>query len=294
MLKILIDDELNAQFAKNGFAKFQLFDSEQIKELRKYYSENAFLQKKEGVSFNTTSNSGDIDLVKKVSGYLMTHYFLPGLKKHLCNYELTISNFLVKESGDNSAVRAHQDWLLVDESRFVSFNCWVCLEDADYRTGNMQFIPGSHLFQRCIRAAHTDRFFERNCKSVLDYMVDVPTKAGECVIFNHGVIHASRKNRSGHPRIAVVAGGYSGDAELLFYYKADRDQEYIEKYEITKDSLLKMRPNERPLNGKLIAEIPSDVNYITDEEFRELCSARVGHLYVIRNKILNSFIGKSN
>ncbi len=284
MQKLFLSEEMNTTFYKRGFVKFPLFNAQQIEEIRSFYFEHALTQKKEGISFNTTSNSGDIDLVKKVSHFLLSNFFEPELKKHLINFELTLSNFLVKESGENSAVPAHQDWLLVDETQNVSFNCWVCLEDADFKTGSMQFIPGSHQFQHCIRAGKMDRFFERNCDNVMDYMVDVPTKAGECVIFSHAAIHASRPNRSGHPRIAVVAGGYNKGADLYFYFN---ENEKIEKYKITKEDLLNMLPNSRPPKDTLMETLSSDVHYITNAELKALCKPYVPRTTVIKNKIRN-------
>ncbi|MCO5233293.1 MAG: phytanoyl-CoA dioxygenase family protein [Chitinophagales bacterium] len=294
MQQLILDEKLNKDFFEKGFAKFQLFSEEQVDKLRGFYFQHAFVQKKEGVYFNTTSNSGDIDLVKKTSQYLLDNYFRPELKKHLCNFQLTLSNYLVKESGKDSAVSAHQDWLLVDESKHVSFNCWVCLEDANYNTGNMQFIPGSHRFQNNIRVAHTDRFFDRIATNISNYMIDIPTKAGECVVFSHAIVHASRKNKSGHPRIAVVAGGYTDGADLLFYYRENKEQELVEKYLIQTEDLLNMQPNERPQNGKLIEELVADIYYPSDKEFKEMCLQQINPSYILRNKLINFFIGSSN
>lgn len=294
MIKIIKDDFLNNFYLENGYAKFQLFDSEQVNEIKSFYKKNASNQNVKGLSLHATSNSGDVKLIEKVSTFLMHNYFEPELQKHLVEYELTLSNFIVKEPTKNSVCNAHQDWLLVDEDKYTSFNCWVSLEDANYMTGNLQIIPGSHKFQKSIRAMHTDRFYEKGKKRISDFMVDVPTKAGECVIFNHGVIHASRMNRSNYPRIAIVAGGYSKEADLLFFFRESSSSQYVEKYKINKDILLRMKEGERPKGGQLLEKVQIDVNYLREEEFNQLCFSKVNTSYILRNKFLNFFLGKSN
>jgi len=293
MERLFKDEALNRQFVEDGYTRFRLFDDRQIEELKQYYEEVARVQQAQGAAFHTTSNSGDTDLVRKVSNHLKINYFEKELSRYLCNYKLTISNYLVKESTPDSAVSAHQDWLLVDETRYASFNGWVCLEDADYTTGNMQFIPGSHRFQQSVRVAGQDRFFDRGKKHISDYMVDVPTKAGECIVFNHAVIHASRRNRSGHKRVAVVVGGLHADADLLFYYK-EKDSETIEKYRIDVDVILDMKPLQRPPRGELLGHVRPDVGYLSARELKTLCSARIGKWHVLRNKLVNLFLGRSN
>lgn len=294
MKDIFIDSELNETFKRDGFIKIPLFNSVQVQELKEFYYSKADRQKISSDSFHVTSNSNDQELIKEVTGFLKP-YFAKELNKYLKECEFAIGNYLIKESGKDSAVKAHTDTTLVDESKDISFSAWVCLDNADYRTGNMQFIPGSHTFHHSLRVIPDRHQYYEGIQHVLpNYLIDVPTKAGECLIFLHSTIHASRINKSGRPRIACVLGGHSkGSEQLFFFMPQDAPNDKIEKYRASTQTYLELIKNERPQHATFIDYVRYDFPPMSPEEFHQKAIQYSTRWQRIRSRILNTFIGSS-
>lgn len=294
MIDLFIDTKINNEFQLNGFVKIKLFNEQQVQELKTYYNTKAYKQRVSNDTFHVTSNSNNQTLIKEVTEFLKPIYNQE-LKKYLKNFELAIGNYLVKESGKNSAVKAHTDTTLVDESKDISFSAWVSLDDADYQTGNMQFIPGSHTFQSSLRVIpDRHQYYEKLQPLLPNYLIDVPTKAGECLIFLHSTIHASRKNNSGKPRIACVFGGHNLGAEQLFYYlPKEAPTDKIEKYKACTQTYLDLIKNEKPLHATFQKYVSYDFSQISLKEFHQKASKYTNRFQRIKNRIVNTFIGSS-
>jgi hypothetical protein len=246
-MKHFKDDILNSEFNQKGFAKFRLLNSTQVKQLKNFYYED--VDEKQRLltkgGFHTTSNTGDNSLLKKVDAFNKS-ILMPELDKFLTNVTFTLSNFLVKESTSDSAVPTHQDWLLVDETLFTSFNIWICLDEANAESGGMKFIPGSHLLSKSHRANGKPRFFDEFVQKLEPFFEYVPTSPGDCVIFHHSIIHGSDENKSKKKRLSCVLGGYSSAADFLFYLPDLQDNNLLRKFHIQPETLLNMGPNYEP------------------------------------------------
>jgi len=293
--RILLDSTLNRSLMEDGYVKFPLLSEDMVKELLSFYREHVEPKQKVrgGELFHTTSNASDLQLLNIVNDHLMTT-LLPEVQKHLTDCGYTIGNYLVKESGSDSNVPAHQDWLIVEEPAHISFNIWVSLTDAGHNSGNLQFVKGSHKFAHTLRALTKPRYFDNLADRIPQYLVDVPTKAGECIVFNQSVIHASRINRSGQSRVSCVIGGYDGAADLLFFYPDDERPDIIRKYAITRKTLLNMGGDYRPtIESTHLEDIPFELHPMKAGDFDSLCRKNISLAYRLRNSIVNRVIGKS-
>ena len=268
-MKLFNNDTLNAAFNQKGYVKFRLLSEHQIELLKDFYqnevAEKQRLLTKSG--FHTTSNTGDNELLKKVDTFNKS-ILIAELQKFLTNATFTLSNFLVKESTADSAVPPHQDWLLVNEEKYTSFNIWICLDEANKQSGEMKFIPGSHLLCKGHRANGNPRFFDAFSDQLEPFFEYVPTLPGDCVIFHHSIIHASNENTSGKRRLSCVLGGYMNDAELLFYLSDSNDSTQLRKFHIQPETLLNMGENYEPTTEvKSIERIKGNFEQWTYKEF---------------------------
>lgn len=286
-MKILRDVSLNNQLLDKGFVKISLLNNTQISELKTFYKEVVEKRQRQSVqeSFHITSMTFDSDLILEVNTYLKKT-LTPELDKHLYNYDYATLNFFVKESSKESYGSPHVDWTYVDESISTSHNVWVCLEDANYKNGNMQFLQGSHQFNKTLRVnPWRPHYFDQYLDEISNYLIDVPTKAGECIIFPHSIIHSSRVNTSGKSRVSCVATIFEKNSELLHYhwpYGAPKDK--IEKLRITPQSLVEMKKGERPPLSELIEYVTYDVKDISYKEFENLCKKSTPLKYILKNK----------
>lgn len=293
--QVLSSEKLDEQFHKNGFVKFPLFSKKQINEIKAFYDEIVNEHNVEkGRAFHTTLNTSNRELIHKVNKFLRP-YFENTLPKHLKDCKLTIGGFLVKDHGKDSTVTIHQDWTFVDESKFTSFNLWVSLEDTNFYNGNMQFVPGSHQFSKSLRISpDIPGYFVQFPEKAAGYLVDVPSKAGECVMFNQAVIHASRKNLSGKQRVSCVISAYPVEADLLhFYLPKGEPLTKIEKHRITAESMIELKKDQRPSQSELLGYVSYEPTNISPEEFEKKCREFISPIQKCKSWFLDLFLGKS-
>lgn len=184
-MRIFKEEKNEVNFFKNGFAKFQLLNSNEVESIKKFYNEEvAFHQNISGKGgFHTTSNTHNLSLLNKVDKYLKES-LINRLNEHLINSTYTICNYLVKEADQNSEVPPHQDWLLVDETKFISFNIWICIDEANEKSGCLKIIPKSQRINFSHRADDIPRFFDQFKEDLSHHFLNIPTKPGECVVLS--------------------------------------------------------------------------------------------------------------
>jgi len=272
-MRVFLKEKNEIDFFKNGFAKFQLLDANEVENIKNFYQEEiANYQNISGKGgFHTTSNTHNVLLVNKVDEFLKQH-LIHKLKNHFVNCTYTICNYLVKEADQNSEVTPHQDWLLVDETKFTSFNIWICLDEANEKSGCLKIIPRSQQLNFSHRAEDIPRFFDPFKENITPYFVNIPTKPGECIVLNHSIIHGSVKNISGKKRISCVVGAYESGAEL-FFFKPSKNLNKILKYKISPNTFLSMGENYLPIKGVTsIEEVDLKLDIWSFEKFKQKMS----------------------
>lgn len=273
-MRIFKEEKNEVNFFKNGFAKFQLLNSNEVESIKKFYNEEVALH--QNISgkggFHTTSNTHNLSLLNKVDKYLKES-LINRLNEHLINSTYTICNYLVKEADQNSEVPPHQDWLLVDETKFTSFNIWICIDEANEKSGCLKIIPKSQRINFSHRADDIPRFFDQFKEDLSHHFLNIPTKPGECVVFHHSIIHGSDKNISGEKRISCVVGGYESNADLLFF-KPSNNPKKIVRYQISPNTFLSMGENYFPTeNIKSKEEVDLELDIWNYEKFKQKMEA---------------------
>jgi hypothetical protein len=294
MESVLKNRALNSQFDKEGFVKLPLFSEGEVTEIKAFYQLIAKRHNILDCSFHTTLNTSDNALIAEINSFLLP-FFKKNLSKYMVSFEPTIAGFLVKNQGKYSAVTIHQDWNYVDESKYSSYSFWVSLEATNLFNGCMQFIPGSHKFYPSLRISpDIDDYFHAFKDTAADYLMDVPTKAGECVLFNQGIIHASRRNFTRKDRVVCILGAYPSQARLLHYFRPEGNSlEEIEQYEISVHSMINMKKNQKPPQAKFVQTISYSPPVMQADEFINKCKFGVPTNVLWKNRIVNALLGKS-
>lgn len=128
------------------------------------------------------------------------------------------STFLVKGSGEEGAMVVHQDWNSVDERVAQSVNIWCPLSDVGLEDGPLEVVPGSHRWFSSFRSPLLPSVqvpFETEIESVLQ---PLPVPAGTAIVYSHALLHGSRENRSGRPRVVVQMGMAPVDQPLAMCF----------------------------------------------------------------------------
>ena len=224
---MLFQDPILAQrFALDGYVKVPLLNADEVASLLAFFHET---HPTVPAGFHSSSFSTDRSekehvnaRVERVFGPKVGSLFHPIKKLGSC--------FLSKSPGLQGEMPIHQDWTVVDETRFCSVTIWCALQDTNERNGAMQVIAGSHRFSDALRSPTLPDPFGNLHTEMRPDLRTVPLKTGEAIIFNQALLHASPSNTGTEPRIAVTYGLIEEEANLLFYHKNEEGK--VERYAV--------------------------------------------------------------
>jgi ectoine hydroxylase-related dioxygenase (phytanoyl-CoA dioxygenase family) len=229
------DPVLQEAFSRKGFVVVDLIDEGRLEQLRAL-PDAIYPGEHSGMHASNMCNEHEYrhEVYERVRPVLE-----PVVLEHLVDYESCMAIMLLKFAGTDSEFISHQDWNLVDESRFRSLNVWCPMVDTDTTNGAMSFLPGSH---RVLGATRCDPWYPEWYQSPgwqvrYTEMETVDVRAGQAVFFDHAMVHASGPNLSGSVRPAVALVVKPTAADLLHWYRPNPDSEQLEVLSVDSDFL---------------------------------------------------------
>jgi len=266
---IFRDRELNDALFREGYVTLPFLNANEIKNLKQiFWNYHAEIEETEGLY--VSSHSNDNEAIQKMSDEIQA-VFQPSIQKHIENGMTLGGTFISRPPHQTEPLQPHQDWSIVDESRFRSFTIWVPLEDTNDENGCMYVLPKSQEYARCYRHVTIPSIFGQIYDTVWDQMIPVHLKAGEAIIFDHALGHASKPNRSDKIRIAATHSLISTDFEMRFYWnKNGVVEEYIGENDYYNTPEAKVGP------GKLqkIRDLDFEVKQLNAQEFYTLAGVQ--------------------
>lgn len=259
---IFKNEELQAQFERDGYAKLKLFDAAEIHDLNalfKNYIPN------DVQAFFSSSYLDDFELKSEMSNKIAA-IIEAKVKEHFVNYRLIGAAFLVKGIGKQSEMPMHQDWTIVDETKYFAANVWIPLTETTEANGTIEVLKGSQNWNEVLRAPTLPFYFEGHQERIRPKLTAIEAKIGEVVVLNQAVIHYSKPNMSNELRPAITCGLISQEAPLKFHYWNKENPTQIEVFHQKDDFLLRFenfhkaifeRPKTGESQGMMDYEIPS-------------------------------------
>lgn len=260
--KILLNNEKNLELEKNGYAIIPFLNEEEIRKLTDFFYQ-----------YHTTLPSGmyasshepDTALRKIMNAEIQQACMRP-MQEHLNNIQPLGATYMVKSKGENGSLQPHQDWSIVDENEFYSYNIWLPLVDTSTENGTLLILPDSHKLYKNIRGLNIASSFEKVISEVWEYLVPINVKAGEALVYDHRLLHASGINHTDTPRLVVVYGIIPKNASMRYYYGRNSE---IEEYECTPEFYF----SENILNGpnalKLLKIFPNTNHSVNIVELKK-------------------------
>lgn len=144
--------------------------------------------------------------------------------------ELLGGTLATKKSG-NAILKAHNDWDIVDEKKYNSYNLWLALVDTNTENGTLGLIPNSHLWQHKHRGFGISSNFESFTNKFVQIGIEPNLKAGQAILYNHKLIHYSKPNKTNSPRNVAIIGMKDKAAQLQVSFSLDKEN--ITTYAIT-------------------------------------------------------------
>lgn len=240
---ILKSSALQNDLSEKGYAVFPLLTENQIEALKQFYYENA-QESNEGLV--ATAHHQNFDYRNKMSNFIHATV-RDAVNQNFNQVQLLGGTFMAKNGGEKGVLHPHQDWNIVDEDKFASYNLWIPLVDVDTQNGTIEVIEGSHVWQKGFRGPNLHGPFANQATSLWQQMKPLNLKAGEVLLYDHRLLHASNMNNTATPRLVVVFGVIPAEAKMLFYYE---EKGKVEVYESNKDFFLNQNPWEGPIGLK--------------------------------------------
>ena len=217
------DPELQQRFATDGFLVMPLLSESEVETLLELFASIRPTGEMIGIYTNFHDNS----LAENLSvDRVITEVFEKYVDDLFQDCYLAGGSFFVKGTDLDSQSIPHQDWNCVDESAYTSLNIWCPLIDVDGHNGALQVIRGSHHRFDTIRSI-TIPSTNFSLDEIAPFMVELPMRAGDAVIYAHDLFHASRPNASGHVRPVAVAAVLPNGADHIHYYRAPDSTEPV-------------------------------------------------------------------
>ncbi len=221
--KIFLDEIKNKELERQGFAVVSLLNQEEIDDLTIFfYQEHTKLP----AGMYATSHAADLSLRKAMNDKIQK-VCKRAVKSTFGNVQTLGGTFMAKCKGENGSIHPHQDWSIVNEHEFFSYNVWLPLVDTTEENGTLLILPKSHTLLKNTRGLNIPSSFESVVKDVWKYMQPINLKAGQALVYDHRMLHASGLNNTDIPRLVLVYGIIPENATMrLFFGRNDSIEEY--------------------------------------------------------------------
>ncbi len=244
MENLLKDQKLNELLKIQGYVVIDFLDKENIEDLKKLYHDNLPNQLPKG--FHASMYHEDISYRKLIDKGIRI-IIQNSLDSCLSvDYMALYANFMVKELGNESSMKLHQDWAYVNEVESTSFAIWTPLMDINETNGAFHVLPYSHNIQNYVRGPGLNCPIHQMEQIIKQkYLKPIYLKAGQAIIWNHRLAHSSPANKSHQSRIAATAILVPKQQKIVHYYQPSSKAK-IEEYEVDNDFYMNYAIGSRP------------------------------------------------
>lgn len=222
--EILADPQLDSELLSMGFVVIPFLNNAEVNDLRNFYYQH-HPSSQDGMY--ATAHGTDIPTRIRMNDFIKEK-FARAIAQTFSGCQPLGGSYIAKGKGELGILTPHQDWNIVDEEKFRSFNIWVPLVDLTDDNGVICIVPGSHIWQRTYRSANIPSVYRDREAEFWKTMQRLYMKAGEALIYDHRLIHASGANTTDEIRLACVYGIIPDSADMFYYHQ--KDPETIEVY----------------------------------------------------------------
>ncbi|QLE44447.1 tetratricopeptide repeat protein [Nostoc sp. C052] len=281
MRNVFLKAENQREFKTKGYSTMPMLSSQEVNlvlsELQLMKPDNNFNAESssEQPSYHLTDFDSNIQYKIKAK-QLITSILEPRLKNIFDNYKIITTNFIIKPPGKGK-FPVHQDWTFVlDRKNYTSLTLWCPLVDTNEDNGTLQVVEGSHEIVPDIVTSTVDFY----CKNFEDAIVEkygkvICLKAGECLVFDHSLLHFSDENHTDQPRYVMQAILVPSEIDPVFYYfDVNEPKKGFEVFQTEPDFFVFQDFFKRPSNLKSLGFIENQNRLLTEEEFIEKMQKR--------------------
>lgn len=264
MNQILKDEMLSQKLKEDGYVVISFLNEEEINALTKIFYDN---HKDKVEHFYATAHVEDIDFRNRMNLEIREVYSR-AIEENFVGCTALGGSFVVKPKGETGVLDPHQDWNIVDEEKYRSFNVWVPLVDLTKDNGVIYVLPKSHKWvEKTYRHSTIPNVYGQVYDQVWENMIPLYMKAGEALVYDHALVHASELNQTDELRIACAYGVIPEEAEMIFYWNNDGK---VEKYQSNPDFFMEQNIFTGPHGLTKLDDVDYDFHQVTVDEFYEI------------------------
>ncbi len=258
-----LDPGLAECMERDGYVVLPVLDADSIREVMAIYC-GAGVTFEQG--WHTDMYSANLDY-RRATHEQVGKIFADRILPLLNGFRFCCGNFVVKEPHIENTVPLHQDWTIIEHDQSRSLNVICAMIDVPPDHGQLRVLPGSHHAPKRVSFGPVDHLQIAHLLPLIEkqYVVRLQQRAGEALIYDGRLLHASDRNRSDRVRVCYSASFVPQESPLRHYYKDPQAPDVLEEYEIDSDFFWKHKLGERPQEGKLVRAMPHVDSPITEQ-----------------------------
>lgn len=282
-------DDIKEQISKSGFVVIDLLNAEEIRFLND-------LSKKYLVSKSAEFISSSHFLTIEDSKYVnheLHKIVKPKMENLFPELDLLGGTLATKIKG-NAVLKAHNDWSIVNEEKYNSYNLWIALVDTNSNNGTLGLIPGSHLWKTSLRGLNIPGVYEKYTTKFLDIGWEPSLKAGQAILYNHKLIHYSKPNQTDFPRNVAIVGMKDKEAALQVSFSLDNKT--IQTYQATEEDFYGFDAKKISSQNRQLSSAPIYSERMDWEEIRMQFNSHLpkefSYLFSKRESVISKLLHK--
>jgi ectoine hydroxylase-related dioxygenase (phytanoyl-CoA dioxygenase family) len=266
MRKVLVNEELEALFQKQGYVQVPFISKEEVAELKQLFfdtlpqsggqiTSSEISAEEHLISYDFTFIDKNSDYKRKVFE-IIKEYFKPHMEQLLLNYRPIIANYIRKKT-NTGEVPLHQNWAFADERKCTTISIWCPLVDSTVENGTLQVVPGSHKKFGEIRGPMVPWELEGIKEEIINnHLIPLETKAGDCVILDDSILHYSPINHTNELRLAIQLIYLPNEFPSIHYHMDPAvSNSEVNVLEVTDDFYMEFNPWKKPEGQKVVKKI---------------------------------------
>lgn len=279
MRRVLINQEWEDKFVRDGYVQIPFISPKEVEELKELFfstlpesggqitSEETGIDGSPIITYDFTFIDKNPDYKRKVFK-IITAYFQPHMDRILDNFRPIIANYIRKQS-DTGEVPLHENWAFADEVKCTTVSIWCPLVDSTVENGTLQVVPGSQKRFGQYRGPMIPWELDEIKKEIIDkHLVPLETKAGDCVILDDSIVHYSAINNTPGLRLAIQLICVPNEEPSIHYHlDHQKDPNHIEVLQVGDDFYMEFNPWKKPEGVKVLNRIPFKYQPLSEKDF---------------------------
>lgn len=198
--RVMVDGDLDDQLHEQGIVRFPALSETDVAALQELYWSTVPVEAGLQLDYLRT----DVTVRRKLTtgaGEIVNRALAPVLERHRAVY----TSFVVKYPDEDSAMFLHRDLPIADERTERAYSIWIALDDTGPALDNGPFaiVPDSHLLPHGAFGLRGPALFSPYHRTLTELLVPLSTPAGEALLYDARLLHASGPNRTELPRLAL-------------------------------------------------------------------------------------------